>query len=73
MQAQLAGAFSQSGLLVRLSEISDRNRTRQPGKVTPHPDVQPRPTTWQTSFSGREMWPYQGTRLTSSKGQLSCG
>ena len=53
MQAQLAGAFSQPGSLVRLSEMSDRNQTCQPGRVTPHPDVQPGPTTRQTPFSGR--------------------
>ena len=52
MQAQLAGAFSQPGSLVRLSETSDRNRTCQPGRVTPHPDIQPGPTTRQTPFSG---------------------
>ena len=53
MHAQLAGAFSQPGSLVRLSEMSDRNRTCQPGRVTPHPDVQPELTTRQTPFSGR--------------------
>ena len=53
MQAQLAGAFLQPGLLVRLSEMPDRNRICQPGRVTPHPNVQPWPTTRQTPFSGR--------------------
>ena len=53
----MAGAFSQPGLLVRLSEMSDRNPTCQPGRVTPHPDVYPGPTTWQTSFSGRSTVP----------------
>ena len=48
----MAGAFSQPGPLVRLSEMSDRNRTCQPGRVTPHPDVQPELTTRQTHFSG---------------------
>ena len=52
MQAQLAGALWQPVSLVRLSEMSDRNRTCQPGRLTPHPDVQPVPTTRQTSFSG---------------------
>ena len=33
--------------------ISGRNRTCQPGRITPHPDVQPGPTTRQTPFSGR--------------------
>ena len=51
--AQREGAFSQPGPLLNLSEMSDRNRTCQPGKVTPHPDVQQEPTTWQTPFSGR--------------------
>ena len=51
MQAQLAGAFLQPGSLVHLSEMSDKNRTCQPGRVTPHSDVQPGPTTWQTRFS----------------------
>ena len=50
--AQMAGAFSQPRPLVSLSEISDRNRTYQPGRITPHPDVQPGPTTRQTPFSG---------------------
>ena len=53
MQAQLADAFSQPGSLIRLSEMSDRNRTCQSRRVTSHPDVQPRPTTRQTPFSGR--------------------
>ena len=60
MQAQLAGVFSQPGLLVRLSEMSDRNRTCQPGRVTPHPYVQPGPTTRQTPFSGRGDVPLSG-------------
>ena len=49
----MAGAFSQPGSLVCLPEMSNRNQTCQPGKVTPHPDVQPGPTTRQTPFSGR--------------------
>ena len=53
MQAQLAGAFSHPRSLLRLSEMSDRNRTCQPGRVTLHPDVQPGPTIRQTPFSGR--------------------
>ena len=53
MQAQLAGAFLQPWSLALLSEMSDRNRTCQPGRVTPHLDVQPGPTTQQTPFSGR--------------------
>ena len=50
---QMAGAFSQPGPLVRLSEMSDRDRTCQSGRVTHHPDVQSGPTTRQTPFSGR--------------------
>ena len=60
MQTQLAGAFSQPGSLIRLSEMSDRNQTCQPGRVTPHPDVQPGPTTRQTPFSGRGNVPPSG-------------
>ena len=60
MQAQLAGAFSKPGLLVRLSEMSDGNRTCQPGRATPHPNVQPGPTTRQTPFSGRGDVPLSG-------------
>ena len=37
---------------VSTSFISDRNPICQPGRVTPHPDVQPVPTTWQTPLSG---------------------
>ena len=55
--AQMAGALSQPRSLVRYSEMSDRNRTCQPGKVTPCPDVQPGPTTWQTPFSGQGIVP----------------
>ena len=44
---QMPGAFSQPGALVRLLEMSDRNRTCQPGRVTPHPDIQPGPITRQ--------------------------
>ena len=47
-------------MLVRLSEMSDRNRTCQPGRVTPHRDVQPGPTTRQTPFSGRDDMPLSG-------------
>ena len=50
MQAQLAGAFSQPGSLVCLSEMSDRNRTCQPGRVTPHTDVQPGLTTSENAL-----------------------
>ena len=57
---QMAGAFSQPGPLVRLSEMSDRNRTCQPGRVALHPDVQPGPTTRQTPFSGRDDVPLSG-------------
>ena len=35
--AQIASAFSQPGLLVRLSEMLNGNRTCQPGKATPQP------------------------------------
>ena len=49
---QMAGAFSQPGPPVRLSEMSDRNQICIPGRVTPYPNVQPEPTTWQISFSG---------------------
>ena len=72
MQAWLAGAFSQPGSLVRLSEMSDRNRTYQHGRVTPHPDVQPGPTARQTPFSERGDVPRQSTPSTSSEGQQSC-
>ena len=48
----MAGAFSQSGPLLRLSEMLDRNRTCQLGRATLHPDVQPGPITRQTPFSG---------------------
>ena len=58
--AQMAGAFSQPGQLVRFSEMSDRNRTCQPGRVTPHPDVQPGPTTRQTPFSRQGNVPLSG-------------
>ena len=60
MQAQLAGAFSQPELLVSLSKMSDRNRTCRTGRVIPHPDVQPGPTTRQTPFSGRGDVPLSG-------------
>ena len=53
IQTQMAGTFSQPGPLVHLSEMSERNRTCQPGRVIPHSDVQPGPTTRQTLFSGR--------------------
>ena len=56
----MAGAFSQLGPLVRLSEMSDRNRTCQPGKVTSQPDIQPGSTTRQTPFSGRGDVPLSG-------------
>ena len=69
MQAQLAGAFSQPGSLVRLSEMSDRNRTCQPGRVTPHPDVQPGPPTRQTPFSGRGDVSLSGHTVNSYKFQ----
>ena len=58
--AQMAGAFSQPGPLVRLSEMSDRNQTCQSGRVTPHFDVQPWPTTRQTPISGRNDVPLSG-------------
>ena len=56
----MAGAFSQPGPLVRLSEMSDRNRTYLRERVTPHPDVQPGPTTRQLLFSGRADVPLSG-------------
>ena len=56
----MAGAFSHPGPLLRLSEMSDRNRTCQPGTVTPHPDVQPGSTTRQTPISGRGDVPLSG-------------
>ena len=52
--------FSQPGPLVRLSETSNKNRTCQPGRVTPHSDVQPGPTTRQTLFLGRGNVPLSG-------------
>ena len=58
--AQLAGAFSQPGPLVRLSEMSDGNRTCQTRRVILHPDVQSGPTTRQTPFSGRGDVPLSG-------------
>ena len=57
---QTSGAFSHPGPLVRLSEMSDRNRTCQPGRFTPHPDVQSGPTSRQTPFSGRGDVPLSG-------------
>ena len=63
--AQMAGAFSQPGPFVRLSEMSDRNRTCQPGRVTLHLDVHPGPTTRKTPFSGRGDVPLSG--LTVNK------
>ena len=56
----MAGAFSQPGPLVRLSEKLDRNRTCQRGIATPDPNVQPRPTARQTPFSGRGDVPLSG-------------
>ena len=46
--------------LVRLSEMTDTNRACQPGRVTPHPDVQQEPTTRQTPFSGQGNVPLSG-------------
>ena len=40
--------------------MSDRNRTCQPGRVIPQPDIQPGPTTRQTFFSGRGDVPLSG-------------
>ena len=48
----MASASSQPGPLVRLAEMSDKKRTCQTGRVTSHPNVQPGPTTRQTTFSG---------------------
>ena len=48
----MVSAFWQPGLLVRLSEMSDRNQTCQLGKVTPYPNVQPGPTYQKMPFSG---------------------
>ena len=56
----MAGAFSQPGPKVLLSEMSSRNQTCQPGRVTPHPDVQQGPTTRQMPFSGRSDVPLSG-------------
>ena len=56
----MAGAFSQPGPLIRFSEMSDKNRTCQLGRVTPHPDVQPGPTTRQTLFLKRGDVPLSG-------------
>ena len=56
----MTGAFSQPGLLVSLSEMSDRNRICQPGRVTPHPDAQPGPNTWQIPFIGQGDVPLSG-------------
>ena len=56
----MADAFSQPGALLRVSEMSDRNRTCQSGRVIPHPDVHPGHTTWQTSFSGQGDVPLSG-------------
>ena len=50
----------QPGPLLHLSEMSDKNRTCQSGRVTPHPDVQPGPTTRQTPFSERGDVPLLG-------------
>ena len=59
--AQIAGAFSQPGPLVYLSEMSDKSRTCQPGRVIPHSDAHPAPTTTrQTPFSGRGDVPLSG-------------
>ena len=66
---KMADAFSQPGLLVSLSEMSDRNRSCQPGGITLHSDVSPGPTTWQTPFLRRSEVP---TPLKSSKYQQSC-
>ena len=33
--------------------MTDRNQICRPGRVSIHPDAQPRPTNWQTSFSER--------------------
>ena len=60
IQDQMAGAFPQPGPLVRVSKISDRNRTCQSGRETPHLDVQPMPTTQQMPFSGRGNVPLLG-------------
>ena len=40
--------------------MSDKNRACQPGRVTLHPDVQPGPTTRQTTFSRRGDVPLSG-------------
>ena len=56
----MTGAFSQPGPLVRLSELSDRNRTCQSGRVTPHPDVHPGSTTQKMTFSGQGDMPLSG-------------
>ena len=69
MQAQLAGALSQPGSLVHFSEMSDKNRTCQPGRVTPHSDVHPGPTTRQTPFSGRGDVPPSGHTVNKFRRQ----
>ena len=56
----MAGALSQPGPLVRLSEMSEKNQSFQPGRVTPHRDVQPGSNTRQTPFSGRGDVPLSG-------------
>ena len=58
--AQMAGAFSLPGPLVRSSEMSGWNRTCQSGRITLHPDVQPGSTTQQTLFSGQGDVPLSG-------------
>ena len=40
--------------------MSDRNRTCQPGRETPYPDIQSGPATRQTPFSGRGDGPQSG-------------
>ena len=70
--AQMAGAFSQPGPLVRLSEMSNRNRTCQPGRATPPPMFSRGLQLGKRPFQGKTMCPCQGTLSTSSEGQQSC-
>ena len=60
IMTQMAGAFSQPGPFVHLSEISDKNQTCQPGRITAHTNVQPGPATRQTPFLWRGNVPLSG-------------
>ena len=73
MQTQLAGAFLAAWVVnTSFRNVRQKSKTCQPGRVTPHPDVQPGPTTRQTAlFRAGAMCPRQGTPSTSSEGQQS--